>query len=269
MTNYENKTIKYFEAEESIVQADMNDDLNLDDLKNFYRSEYGLTYESIHGRKMQQRSTDVNDIVRFTTSASNQTHTAVVAKNYEATTFKYNSNVDFYIGVSGFKSSIETSMYETTTYFDLRSAKYSSVSGFNASKQLSATTIIGSSSIDNSLTAARYGGKLWGGGNTTDVMIGSRYDNASTEFYFGKTDGHDTIKTYSKSDSINLYDVTLADIAGVQIIGSSMELQMTTGSTLSIQSESTNGKYDGASTFAFADGMNVGYRAETQEFYVK
>lgn len=263
--------IKNFEAtEDSIVQAEMTDELNLDQLKNFYRSEYGLTYESIYGRrKMQQRSTDVNDVIRFTTGESQKISTAVVAKNYESTTFNFNVNVDFYVGVHGWKSSIITNKHEETTYFDLRTSKYNYIGGFDASQQQKSTTIIGSANIDNDLTVGQYGGKLWGGGRTTDIMTGSRYEKSSTEFYFGKTDGHDTIKTYSKSDSINLYDVTLADIAGVQIIGSSMELQMTTGSTLSIQSESTNGKYDGASTFAFADGMNVGYRAETQEFYVK
>ena len=111
--------IKNFEAENSTVPAEMTDDLNLDDLKNFYRTKYGLTYEAIHGnRKMQQRSEDVNDVIRFKTSESQQTSTAVVAKNYEATTFNFNINVDFYVGVQEFHSSIQTSKNEETTYFD-------------------------------------------------------------------------------------------------------------------------------------------------------
>ena len=68
-------------------------------------------------------------------------------------------------------------------------------------------------------------------------------------FFYGKNDGADVINNASSSDTVNLYDVTLADITAAVTSENQISVTFNTGSNLQINSAENL-----SATFNLADG---------------
>lgn len=139
-----------------------------------------------------------------------------------------------------------------------------SVKNFDASASSGSTFMLaGAADANNTLTGGTNGKNyFYGGGASNDIMEGNT--TSVDVFFYGKDDGNDTIRSLSKDDTINLYDVSLADYAAGTLSYNADKGTITVGDNrLTV---------DGG----FADGMTVQltsgsytYNAEKKTFTAK
>ena len=77
-------------------------------------------------------------------------------------------------------------------------------------------------------------------------------------FWYGKGDGNDTIQQSKTQDTVNLYDVTLADITTAGFNGNNISVGFNTGFNLNVNVSSNL-----SSTFRLADGSAWQYNKST------
>ena len=109
-------------------------------------------------------------------------------------------------------------------------------------------TLVGSSTVNNTITGGTGTNYLNGGGASKDTLNG--VTGAVDNFYYGKGDGEDTLVGVEADDIVQLYNVSAADIATIKADDpSNVVITMNDKSKLTI-----NGLTDGA-TFVLTDGV--------------
>lgn len=95
--------------------------------------------------------------------------------------------------------------------------------------------IVGTTDLADYIYIGGSGGSLWGGyGNASDTLVGNSGDDV---FFWGKNDGTDIITNSNSSDSVRLYDVSLADISQTAEIGDNiLSIGLNSGTNLFVQS---------------------------------
>lgn len=84
------------------------------------------------------------------------------------------------------------------------------VKTFDASGASANFTIVGDASVNNTISGGDGINNLNGGGASKDTLRG--VSSATDNFYWGTTDGNDTLETVGAEDTVVLYDIKLADI---------------------------------------------------------
>ena len=84
------------------------------------------------------------------------------------------------------------------------------VKTFDASGASANFNIVGDASVNNTISGGDGINNLNGGGASKDTLRG--VSSATDNFYWGTTDGNDTLETVGAEDTVVLYDIKLADI---------------------------------------------------------
>lgn len=90
----------------------------------------------------------------------------------------------------------------------------------NASSLDGKATLAGNT-VDNVITAAQGDSGMWGAGSSNDTLIGG---NGADMFWYGLTDGHDVIQNATGDDVVNLYDMTIEDVASANVTASAIQI---------------------------------------------
>ena len=99
---------------------------------------------------------------------------------------------------------------------------------------------------------------MWGGNSSSnDTLIGG---NGADMFRYGLTDGHDVIQNVTSDDVINLYDVTLEDVASAEVTASAIQITTTTGNSLTVESRNSG------AGFRLSDGTTWTANQNTREW---
>ena len=147
-------------------------------------------------------------------------------------------------------------------------------------------TLIGAADTNNTLIAGTGKNSIWGGGASNDLLVGAAGNedkDDSTEFFFLKGDGKDTITNFeyvtpegynTKADKISTGETAVQD---VQVDGSDVVITLATGTdrlrlegakgqdfqiennfdTVTAQVNDTELTYDGAADYFVATGKNA------------
>ena len=122
-------------------------------------------------------------------------------------------------------------------------------------------TLVGSSTVNNTITGGNGTNYLNGGGASKDTLNG--VTGAVDNFFYGKGDGDDTLVNVEADDFVQLYDVASADLASVKADDpSKVVITLNDKSKLTI-----NGLEDGA-TFVLADAVYT-YDSSAEGKFVK
>lgn len=122
-------------------------------------------------------------------------------------------------------------------------------------------TLVGSSTVNNTITGGNGTNYLNGGGASKDTLNG--VTGAVDNFFYGKGDGDDTLVNVEADDFVQLYDVASADLASVKADDpSKVVITLNDKSKLTI-----NGLEDGA-TFVLTDGV-YSYDSSADSKFVK
>lgn len=122
-------------------------------------------------------------------------------------------------------------------------------------------TLVGSSTVNNTITGGNGTNYLNGGGASKDTLNG--VTGAVDNFFYGKGDGDDTLVNVEADDFVQLYDVASADLASVKADDpSKVVITLKDNSKLTI-----NGLEDGA-TFVLADAV-YSYDSSADSKFVK
>ena len=129
-------------------------------------------------------------------------------------------------------------------------------------KYLSAASVDGKATLvgnanDNVITAAQGDSSLWGAGSSNDTLVGG---NGSDMFWYGLTDGNDVIQNVTGDDVINLYDVTLEDVASAEVTASAIQINTTNGNSLTVESRNSG------IGFRLSDGTTWTVNQNTREW---
>ena len=73
---------------------------------------------------------------------------------------------------------------------------------------------------------------MWGAGGNDSLVGGS----GSNVFWYGFAEGNDTISNANSGDTINFYNITLAQIKTVELTGNVAKLTFTNDETLTVSS---------------------------------
>ena len=106
--------------------------------------------------------------------------------------------------------------------------------------------IVGGDNVSNLIYGGGTSSSLWGGvGGVNDSLIGG---TGADTFFYGYGEGNDVIGSTNELDNINLYNITLANIADVRVYDRQVLIKMNDGATLSV--------FGSANEFALGDGTS-------------
>jgi len=132
---------------------------------------------------------------------------------------------------------------------------YSGITKASAADSNSDVVLVGSASAKNTLTGGKGATSLYGGGAKQDVLIGAADGAGADTFFYGSTDGRDTIYAYNynadddtKSDKISFLSSNISKITRTSE-GVKVTFGSGTNNTLTIASSADNG----ATTISDAD----------------
>ena len=134
------------------------------------------------------------------------------------------------------------------------------ITNIDASKSAGNFLLVGANVSGSKITGGQTMNVLYGGGNADQIMTG--VDAARDLFWFGSTDGHDTIGNFdAKSDVVYLWNATNIDDVKVSSISgiAATVVFNATGSTLNI-----SGNNIADTTFMVRDGAD-GYNYYTYD----
>ncbi len=95
--------------------------------------------------------------------------------------------------------------------------------------------MIGGDNADNQIYAGNAGSSLWGGNGGSDILTGCEgYD----EFFYAIGSGNDVIRNAGSNDIVNLLEVSLDQISGVDVNTSEANLQFIDGGSLKVEGNS-------------------------------
>ena len=93
--------------------------------------------------------------------------------------------------------------------------------------------LAGTYSNSNTIYGGSGNSSLWGGyNNIDDTLVGG---SGSEMFWYGKYEGYDVISNADSSDIVNLYDVSLNDIAVADTFADQIVIRFNTGTALVIK----------------------------------
>lgn len=107
-----------------------------------------------------------------------------------------------------------------------------SVNHIDASRCRGNNNILAGNSADNRIIAGSGTTSLWGGIGGNDILQGG---SAPDMFWYGKGQGNDTVVNGASNDAVNLYDISLNDIASISVSPSKISLGFYDGGHLSVQ----------------------------------
>ncbi|MBR0103778.1 MAG: hypothetical protein IJQ01_09815, partial [Selenomonadaceae bacterium] len=111
---------------------------------------------------------------------------------------------------------------------------YGDFKEINALYANGSNTLVGNAS-ENLIIGGTGSNSIWGGaGKANDTLVGGAGRN---EFFFCAGNGHDVISFAHSGDVVNMYEVTLDQVAKAQITSSGVSVELTDGSKLDIQSK--------------------------------
>lgn len=123
----------------------------------------------------------------------------------------------------------------------------------DASAARGLTSLVGNE-FDNTISAGQGDSSLWGGFSTTDdLLIGGEARNT---FFYCNGNGNDTIQGVNDGDRVILSDVSLDQITGTNIASDSVDIRLTDGGTLKVNSAANV-------TYQLADGSK--YSADHEQ----
>ena len=93
--------------------------------------------------------------------------------------------------------------------------------------------ILAGNSVSNVIYNGSGNSSLWGGkDNVDDTLVGG---TGSEMFWYGKYEGYDVITNANSSDTVNLYDVSLSDIAATEISTDQVVVRFNTDTALVVK----------------------------------
>ena len=110
---------------------------------------------------------------------------------------------------------------------------YGDFKELNAALANGNNTLAGSDS-ENLIIGGTGVNSIWGGaGLASDTLVGGAGRN---EFFFCKENGSDVIRNAHSGDVVNLYEVSLEQVARANITGNGVTVELTDGSKLNVES---------------------------------
>ena len=117
--------------------------------------------------------------------------------------------------------------------------------------------IIAGNTESNSIVGGSGSSSLWGGaGNTADTLQGG---SGYTMFWYGSSEGNDIITNAKEGDVVNLYNISLEQIADVQITNENISVTMNDGNNLTVNNSSTV-----TTTFQLSNGEKYNYNRSSE-----
>ena len=117
--------------------------------------------------------------------------------------------------------------------------------------------IIAGNTESNSIVGGSGSSSLWGGaGNTADTLQGG---SGYTMFWYGSSEGNDIITNAKEGDVVNLYNISLEQIADVQITNENISVTMSDGNNLTVNNSSTV-----TTTFQLSNGEKYNYNRSSE-----
>ena len=209
---------------------------------------------------------------QLTVKKGDKTYQCVFARQDQANTVAWASNLDFYFAAGSYTHTLQlTGSSDTSIRLDnTGSQTYMGFTRIDASTSTGSNTLVGSSASDTIL-AGSGGSQLWGGIGGNDTLQGG---SGADTFWYDTGDGSDTISGFtSGQDTIYLYNGILQDAAtsGTNIVlkvSASEAVTVTdgVGRQLTIKEggriyESIFARQDQASTVAWASNLDFYFAA--------
>ena len=153
---------------------------------------------------------DVDTAFKYTSEIGTSSHTKVKVGNATSdNVFTYDKNVECYFG--GEKNNTLNVSESAEIWLD--SGNYSNITELNAANS-AGNNILAGDSNSNTIIGGKGTSSLWGGaGSADDVLTGG---SGSNMFWYGQNEGNDTIQNAKSADTLNLYNVQLADITSIE-----------------------------------------------------
>ena len=119
--------------------------------------------------------------------------------------------------------------------------------------------ILAGNNKDNQIFGGKGHNDMWGGSyHTNDYLFGGEGQNT---FWYGKGEGVDLVENTKKGDTINLYNITLGDIANVEITDSSISIVVGKDEGVAINSSD-----EISPTFKLSNGESYNYNRSSAEW---
>jgi len=153
---------------------------------------------------------DVDTAIKYASEIGTSSHTKVKVGNATSdNVFTYDSNVECYFG--GEKNNTLNVSESAEIWLD--SGNYSNITELNAANS-AGTNLLAGDANSNTIIGGRGTSSLWGGaGSADDILTGG---SGSNMFWYGQNEGNDTIQNAKQADTLNLYNVQLADITSIE-----------------------------------------------------
>lgn len=180
----------------------------------------------------------------------------------------YETNTDTKSIYQGYETLYASSVTDDTTIilgygsnalaaqYNLKSAATieKTVKTFDANGATGNFNIVGDASVNNTISGGDGVNNLNGGGASKDTLRG--VSSATDNFYWGTTDGNDTLENVGAEDTVQLYDIKLADI-DVATTVKNLKSDKAVIVLNSQQKLTINSTIEDGTTFALADATYV------------
>ena len=233
----------------------LNDVLTVTDTNfSLNRADGNLTFTMASGKTLSVSvGSDVNQEIQYSTDGKNII-AVKVGNNDSENIFTYEDNLYYLGGNANDTLSISNSTSNYTIFLtDEHFVNIDVLDAQNSSSQ----NILAGNNFDNQILAGSGNSSLWGGASTSnDVLTGG---NGADMFLYGIGEGNDSINNANSNDIVNLYNVSVNDIASFEDLGSGVKINLSFGS-LTINTTETP-------KYILSDGSSYRYDKNSYTWY--
>lgn len=193
---------------------------------------------------------NINSAIKYTEDGTNILNVKVGNTN-SANNFTYQSDVQYYFG-----GNAGNTLTVDGAEIWLGNGNFSNITTVTAQNS-SNNNLIAGDAAGNTIIGGGGTSSLWGGaGSADDLIIGGTGENI---FWYGLDEGNDTLSNTKVSDTLNLYNVTLNEVASVEYLeGDAVKANFASGS-LTFSSSALP-------KINLADGTSWNYDASSKTF---
>ena len=196
---------------------------------------------------------DADTEIQYSSNA-NSINRAKIGDRNAANTMTYDSDINIFLGSSSSNTlEVDDSRRNMIWLNGDYGQIFYDISCVDASESTGNNQIAGAKNSNIEIKGGAGNSSLWGGlGNTAnDTLIGGEGDE---KFFFGSYEGNDVIVGAGDSDTVELYNITIADLTSLNASGKDITAIFKNGDySLTLQD------YSATTTFRFSDGSTWNY----------
>ena len=193
---------------------------------------------------------EIDTAIKYSSELGTSSHQKVKVGNTSGeNNFTYDKNVSYYFG--GGDKNILTVSESAEIWLD--SENYSNITEINAATSYGANILAGDSN-SNTIIGGNGSTSLWGGSSSSDDFLqGGGGENI---FWYGEGEGNDVISNSKSTDTLNLYNVQLADITSIEKNDSGFKIGILNGS-LTVNGEMPTAKLSDGSSWTYDNESGI------------